>query len=480
VDRAAHSSHVAAVPGPAAIRPASVLLVVDPRGRVLAGQRHPGLPFLGGVWSFPGGSVSRRQDGEAQTGGFERAALREFVEETGLDPVALGITSDRLVEVVRWTTPEWSPLRFETAFFHVTIDQEVDASQFAPDNPDDPELLQLGFHAAGDLLERWSRLDVMLAPPAYFVLQALHSVDPRSAAEVGRALRDTGEEAHLHFEPMRGIRMLALETPTLPPATHTNTYILGHERLLVVDPATYDDDERRKLSRLLSSIGRPIEAVFLTHHHVDHIGSAEWLARLTDVPVWAHAETAARVDVRVDRHWSDGEVIDLGRDALGEPFRFELLHTPGHAAGHLCLRDLRPGGRALVCGDMVASIGTIIVDPDDGSMAEYVRQLERLEALGEPVLMPSHGAPILEGAKKLRQYIDHRNNREQRVLGALEQRRTATAAELLELAYADTPREVWPLAERSCLAHLIKLVEDGKAELATGPSGARQRFTVTT
>ncbi|MGF1510529.1 MAG: MBL fold metallo-hydrolase [Myxococcota bacterium] len=443
-------------------RPASILLVVDDEGRVLAGQRHPGLPFLGGVWSFPGGGVSARRDGPVTDGGFEKAALREFREETGLAPETMGMSTQDIREVVRWVTPDWSPLRFDTKFFHVCLNGSVGRDGFSPDNPDDPELLHLGFYGPRELLDRWSRLEILLAPPAYLVLSTMANQDPRDADALAEALSRYGDDTQNHFEPLRGIRMVALRTPTLPPATHTNTYMLGEERLLVVDPATYDHDERERLVRILDRVNRPVEAVVLTHHHEDHVGSAQWLAARYQVPIWAHAETEARVDFFIDRRLEGGEILDIGRDASGAPFRFELLHTPGHAAGHLCLRDLRPGSRAVVCGDMVASIGTIIVDPEEGDMAVYMNQLKRLMDLGDTVLLPSHGAPILRGRDKLRQYLDHRDARERRVLGALELKRRSTALGLLETAYADTPVELWPLAERSCLAHLIKLEREGR------------------
>ncbi|MEM9114175.1 MAG: MBL fold metallo-hydrolase [Myxococcota bacterium] len=445
-------------------RPASVLLVVDTKGRILAGQRNPSMPFLGGIWSFPGGGVSKRQDGPAEAGGFERAALRELHEETGLHPDVLGLNPGDLRPLVRWVTPPWSPMRFDTQFFHVALDQDVPSAAIEPLD-EQPELLGLDFHEPAELLRRWEALDVVLAPPAFLVLHALEKQDPRDAQALAAALAETEGQTHEHFEPMPGIRMLPLRSPTLPPATHTNAYILGHERMVVVDPATEDESERARLLRVLNRIHRPLEAIFLTHHHADHVAAAAWLKDETGAPIWAHPETARLVDLPVDDLFEDGDELDLGRDEQGRKFLWRLLHTPGHAAGHLCLQDERPGARGLICGDMVASIGTIIVDPDDGDMATYVAQLERLEALGDTILMPSHGGPIFDGATKLRQYIDHRRARSEKVRAALEAFGVpARPEDLLPQAYADADPKVWPLAARSCLAHLIEGVTLGWAE----------------
>jgi glyoxylase-like metal-dependent hydrolase (beta-lactamase superfamily II) len=158
--------------------------------------------------------------------------------------------------------------------------------------------------------------------------------------------------------------------------------------------------------------------------------------------------------VRVDRTLADGERVGGLR----------AIHTPGHAPGHLCFFD--EGAGALVAGDMVASIGTIVVEPDDGGdMIEYLASLEKLRALGAKSLLPAHGPPIV-GADavdaKLSFYIAHRLEREGRVLAALSDI-PQTIEELTPPAYPDVPPTIYPLAARSLLAHLLKLEREGRA-----------------
>ncbi|WP_437645613.1 MBL fold metallo-hydrolase [Sorangium sp. So ce362] len=266
-----------------------------------------------------------------------------------------------------------------------------------------------------------------------------------------------------------GVEAFAARTPTLPPATHTNSYALGGREVLLVEPATPYEDERRAWlawARGLASGGRVIVAIAVTHHHADHVGGARFFAAELGLPVWAHAEAAARLrDVPVARHLSDGEVVRLDGPA---PTALRVLHTPGHAPDHLCFLDEARG--ALVCGDMVAGAGTILIDPREGDMAEYLAQLERLAALGAQVVLPAHGGPIDAPEALFRRYVAHRRLREQRVLGAL-----AAAGEggasldaLLPLAYADTAPALWPLARLSLEAHLIKLEREGRARRGEG------------
>ena len=194
--------------------------------------------------------------------------------------------------------------------------------------------------------------------------------------------------------------------------------------------------------------------MLLTHHHGDHIGGAAALATRWNVPIAAHAATARRLAgiVEVTRTIEDGELVH-GMTAL---------HTPGHAEGHLCFEHAR--SRATIAGDMVAGLGTILIDPSEGDMALYLASLERLLARPAVTLLPAHGPPISDGPAKLREYLAHRRMREDRVLAALADAPTPLDG-LLPLAYGDTPRMLWPLAERSLRAHLDKLVAEGRARL---------------
>lgn len=248
-----------------------------------------------------------------------------------------------------------------------------------------------------------------------------------------------------------GIRVLALRTPTLPPAAHTNVYLVGPDRgpVAVVDPGSPYPEEQAILDALLSEI--PISRVLLTHHHGDHVGGATALAKKWGVPIAAHALTAKRLagHIAVDELLADGDEV---HGAI-------CVHTPGHAEGHLVFEL----GEVAIAGDMVAGIGTILIDPDEGDMIQYLASLERMRARGERVLLPAHGPAIRDGAAKLTEYLAHRRMREQRVIDALDAGAAKTTTQLVETVYSDTPRVLWALAERSLLAHLAKLVTDGTA-----------------
>jgi ribonuclease/clavin/mitogillin len=260
-----------------------------------------------------------------------------------------------------------------------------------------------------------------------------------------------GGEAPTHPVPVApGIRVLALRTPTLPPAAHTNVYLVGPDAgpVAVIDPGSPYPEQQAVLDRVLANL--PPCAVLLTHHHGDHVGGAAALAERWSIPIAAHAATAQRLAGRV----SVTQTIADGETAYGAT----AIFTPGHAEGHLCFAVRE----ATIAGDMVAGLGTILIDPGEGDMAVYLASLERLLARPPMALLPAHGPMISDGHGKLREYLAHRLQREARVAAALRDR-PRSLAELVAEAYDDTPRALWGLAERSLLAHLIKLARERRA-----------------
>lgn len=262
------------------------------------------------------------------------------------------------------------------------------------------------------------------------------------------------------------IAVFPVRTPTLLPATHTNAVFLVSEgEAVLIEPASPYDDEIARLHLALSELARRgvrVKEIWATHHHPDHIGGARASCEALGLPLRAHPETLARLDSAIPKGAPivDGDRLKVGRCAI------EALHVPGHAVGHLAFFE--PELRAIVAGDMVAAVGTILIEPGEGHMATYLRSLERLASLDATVVVPAHGGAIRPGREVFERYMAHRLLREQRVLEAL-------GAEPLPLdvlvarAYADTPPHIWPIALLSLEAHLVKLLEEGRAQ--RGSSG---------
>ncbi len=482
-------------PAPGPPRDAAVVVLVRPAPEGIECfwlRRQAALSFAGGFYAFPGGRVDAADadvgvvgaSGEDAT--LRAAAARELFEETGvlrargpplgaqplrearaalLDGVrsfrdvlrALGLElhAADFPSAGRWVTPSWMPLRFDARFFLVEVPSGTEAEVWPG------ELAEGAWVRPVDALLAWAEGRALLHPPNHYALLALLEAPSLEAART-RMLRAPASEGPLAHpvEFQQGVRVVALRTPTLFPATHTNCWLLGNGELLVVDPGAKEPSEVDRLVTRLSELerqGLKACAIFLTHHHLDHVGGVAPLVARLGLPVWCHPRTADRLEVRPTRVLADGEVLSL---AGAPPMRWRVLHTPGHARGHLCLVD--EASRAAVVGDMVAGIGTILIDPPEGDMAEYLRQLRRLRDWPVRALYPAHGPPLPDGPLALQRYLSHREAREARVKAALGAE-PRSLEELAADAYSDTPTAWPPVAERSTLAILEKLVAEAEA-----------------
>lgn len=263
-----------------------------------------------------------------------------------------------------------------------------------------------------------------------------------------------------------GVSVVPLRSPTLPPAEHTNMIWVGKERTWIVDPAAHTVAEQDRALELIGTAGADMAwaGVVLTHHHGDHVGAAHLLSQELHIPILAHEVSAELLAdrLRVDQTLAEGDVVSGGPDPDDQ---WHVLHTPGHASGHIVLWEPTRGW--MIGGDMMAAVGTIVIEPPDGHMTTYLEQLERLAQMRPTRFIPAHGATIEDPVERLRHYISHRLKREDRVRGSLSE----TASDLATLtagSYPELATALLPLAQRSCLAHLIRLEEQGEARRAGG------------
>ena len=461
---------------------------------VLLGLRSPTMRAFPEYWAFPGGGVSSVDHAAVealpQLTGPESSTvaciLREMSEELGVLPGPEGLMAlpeDARLSIIQdkrqflplalngaisldrsnicvlshRITPPFGPVQFDNAFLHY----HAGSHEGMPDIDLEPqtEFVEHLWASPLEIIERWQRHEIKVAPPVVTLLMEIERTLERcgrsmSSAAADIAKRLPGRRSILFAH---GVEVTPIKTATLPPADHTNAYLVGDPKgdFVLVDPAVRMREDMERLAVTVERHRGELVAILFTHSHGDHLADMSLLREAFDVPVWGSEYTARSVSC--DRILEDGEILELGCQ------HWEVLITPGHHPGHICL--LSDAG--LIAGDMLAGIGTILIPPHTGNMMEYIAQLQRLQDKKPHLVFPSHGPVIANPGALFQHYIDHRLARHARVLEAVnhgERNLTSIAAS----AYADSPDAHPALAADQTLSHLLALERTGDVEQSEG------------
>lgn len=396
-----------------------------------------------------------------------------------------------------WTTPEFSPVRFKTRFFIAVCPSKQKPVAATG------ELADAEFITPENALEKWKNAEVLISPPVLISLRELAESQKREAAEIiferenldlkktrsqkdktlnlSAALRFCGENLRRKSEKLDGIinyidlnshiTVFPLRTETLPPATHTNCFIVGRKKFVVIDAASKEETEQRKLFALVDEMienGGVCEELIVSHLHPDHFGGETALQKHLkekfdlEIPISAHRLTAESLTgkIEVQKFIEDENVYKLA-DETGAEFDLVAMHTPGHARGHLCFYDSEKG--FLLSSDNVVGMGSVVIAPPEGNLTDYLNSLERMKNLPNlKNLCGSHGSAIYDAKAKIESYIAHRIERENQIKQAINEG-AKTASEIVEKVYVGLNEKLFKLAEKSVEAHLEKLETEARA-----------------
>lgn len=246
-------------------------------------------------------------------------------------------------------------------------------------------------------------------------------------------------------------RRILANNPGVMTGPGTNTYLVGIDEVVVIDPGPEDEAH---LDAIIGCGGDRIRWITVTHTHPDHSPGVQALKERTGAEVlgWSTKD-----GFKPDRRIKDGATIEATE------FRLKAIHTPGHASNHVCW--LLEEERMLFSGDHIMQGSTVVIRPPDGDMGAYLQSLEKLKKLRLRSIAPGHGTLIEEPNPLIDWYLAHRREREAKVLAALRDAGSAKIDTLLPVVYGDVDPALYPVARFSLHAHLLKLADDG---LATG------------
>lgn len=261
-----------------------------------------------------------------------------------------------------------------------------------------------------------------------------------------------------------GVRRITAPNPGPMTGPGTNTYLVGDAEVAVIDTGVATTAH---LDAIEAAVSGPIKKILITHAHPDHANGARELAERTGAKIYAHPTRLQGIrnkDFAADDYLNEGDIVQ------GADYKLRCLHTPGHAADHLCF--LRESDGLLFAGDHVMESVTVVIAPPDGDMSDYLDALQRLQKEPITTIAPAHGDLIPASAQVFAQIIEHRMQRESQVLALLGEGMNSIDAIVAHI-YKDVPQALHPVAAWQVFAHLLKLRKEGRVTGA-GPNSIWQ------
>ena len=445
--------------------------------------------------------LARRADGTMAHAGDIAALDRKSPFTAQCAARGLALAASEVFVLAHWITDRDLPRRFDVPFLVARMPEGQvpvadEAEQFEPVWVRPADALER--HAAGQffiifptirMLERlqaFNTVDAVLAACAANE-QPLWTSCPRAGLLAGKEARymehetpfgelalvcPDGQIVHtLDWQSeqpvplLRNVMRLTAPNPGVMTGPCTNSYLVGdpHTGYIAIDPGPADAEHIEKLWR---AAGGQIRMIVCTHSHPDHSPGARPLQALCDpkplILGLPSAPTARQASAFTpDRSLQDQELLIIeGSGPDGNvTHTLKVIHTPGHAANHLCLALLEDG--LLFSGDHVLNGSTTVIDPPDGDMTAYLDSLDALGAAcvehGIEFILPAHGYVLGEAGKAIAHLKAHRLKREAKIIAAMQAHPDGTMDDWVRAAYDDVPPRMWPVAARSLLAHVGRL-----------------------
>lgn len=449
---------------------AGLLLAYDGAGELVSLAGEAGAAMAG--WR------SRLHRGEA--------TMASFCAHFGLT-----LATDRLAYFTRWVTPTIRAKRWDTRFFFALAPSAQESAH------DEVELVEQLWLKPADAIARSDSLKLLA--PTRITLETLasfastadmmtHARTPRTEAltvprvadgpegmvpvtadhfawaEIGKLDPQGHGNASYAIVPGQPVRLSAhvirvtADNSGMMTGPGTNTYLVGggpRNEWAVIDPGPALGPH---IDAIVQAAPGPIRTIVVTHTHSDHSPAAVALQQRTGAPVLGRI---ADYPQNQDPSFAPARQLAHGeRLVIDEGVVLQVFHTPGHASNHLCY--LLEGEEILFTGDHVMQTSTVVIGPPDGDMGAYLASLRALSDVPLQWLAPGHGFLMAQPHRAIAGIIEHRLRREAKVFDAVVALGSGSTDALLERVYDDVRPALHAMARRSLMAHLLKLLQDGR------------------
>ena len=244
----------------------------------------------------------------------------------------------------------------------------------------------------------------------------------------------------------------------------TNTYVIGHGKVAVLDPGPLLDEHVEALKQLLAE--ETVNHLLITHTHMDHSPAAAPLKQCWQARSYGYGphgagkqEEGVQIEAGGDMDFNPDVRVADGDQIQGDGWTIECVYTPGHTSNHICFALLEE--KALFTGDHVMGWSTSVIGPPDGDMTSYMESLEKLLTRDDEVYWPAHGTCIHDVKNFVTTFIQHRLGRERQILRCLQDGYNIIT-EMVPMMYKETDPRMYGAAALSVLAAMIRLIDTGQ------------------
>ena len=437
----------------------SVSAVFTTHDQIFFIKRQNYLAVFPGYYATPGGKVDATDSQESLPGEIWPTHIRPQILHALIREVKEELNFDLLEEINKGEvlsiddigiaiTPEFNPYRFKNYYLKITLKTPKEF------NIDLNEVEFGEWNTPKNLIERYRAGHVLAVPPAVTLLKTFEK-NPLHNTPIEMTLPHDPESEVPMIESIFGVRQFLPLSHTFPPANRTNSFIIGDEDQVkyLIDPSPKDEVELEKFIKSVSKIG--FDKIFITHHHPDHYEFSRDIALRFNVPM----EMSQFTYTIIGPKYFEGIEVTLRKEgdvitkSLGHDVR--VYEVPGHDEGQLALA---PDNMSwFLVGDLIQTIGTVVIGGPEGDMKKYFHSLKRVIDLNPKNVIPSHGI-IIGGTNKLVQTLQHRQEREDQIKELLKMGRSLN--EILEVVYVGLKPELLPYALKTIEAHITKIHND--------------------
>ena len=414
------------------------------KDKIFSVKRAHHLKVFPGYHAFPGGKVDKEDGKDVEDEVRLRNALeREMKEELSFD--ISGLKTRLLGKAI---TPSFNPYRFKTYYYAIKLDQKP---EFVVDRG---EAMSDSWETPRELLDQYEKAELLVVPPMLMILKSL-AKDLNSSDILDFSLPDDDEDHVPLIESIFGVKHFLPLSNTFPPARRTNSFLIGDEGVeVLVDPSPKDEKEREKFFRTLEKFN--VSKIFITHHHPDHHEYLGDFQKKFNVPVAMGVLTKSLLEKKYGSDYLKSMDIELYQEgdeltkSLGKAVH--VYEVPGHDQGQLALAPETMNW--FLVGDLIQTVGTVLVGGDNANMTDYYESLQKVINLSPRFCIPSHGISI-GGTYKVEKTLNHRKMRESEIADLL--KKGHNIDQIVAFIYEGLDERLLKYAKATVLCHMDRL-----------------------